>query len=377
MRYIDSGTRNAADALGGWLEANVLRDRTLRQLRWQSGFFSANSLGYFATAMKRLRPFDGVLRVLIGSNDGSTSLADVCALLAAAGPSRKNQQIGVVKFSNAYFHPKTVHVVRADKSSAAYVGSANLTGSGLSGLHIEAGMLFDTQEGDDPAILAQIGNAIDDWFAGHRKGLNLVATALDLDHLAKVGVLPLHPAPPPAAPPAKPGTPAAPQLKPLVKLPKKTNPPVAPSATGKAPAAPAAAWSKTLTRSDAQRKLSGNQRGSITLVRGGFPIDASSYFRDDFFKAANWKAEKTVTGEKRETALVRFEVDFLGEDLGELRIPVTHAPNREAGQANYTSLLHLGPLASRFQQQNLTGKWLGLRRRPGGGYTLSIRDTAP
>jgi hypothetical protein len=314
MRYIDSGSRNPAQTLGRWLENNLVCDPTIRQVRWQSGFFSDDSLGYFAASMKRLRAFDGVLRVLIGSNDGTISCADVEALLAAAGPPRKNQRIGIVKFANAYFHPKTVHIVRRDGSAAAYVGSANLTGSGVSGLNIEAGILLDTRDGDDAAILAQIRAAIDRWFTGPHRGLSLVARRPDLNKLVKAGILPLHPVPPPPKLKAKSGTAGAAQLQPLLQLPKKPRALALTPASG-TPAILAnltAQWAKKLTRSDAQRKLSGNQRGSITLVEAGHPINPQTYFRHEFFKSANWKAKKTNTGQTLETALIPFKVDFLG-----------------------------------------------------------------
>jgi hypothetical protein len=70
-------------------------------------------------------------------------------------------------------------------------------------------------------------------------------------------------------------------------------------------------------------------------------------------------------------------VHFLGEDLGVLQIEITYASNRESAQANYTSLLHLGPLAAQFASRDLTGKWLELSRSADGRYTLSITTQAP
>ena len=312
-----------------------------------------------------------MLRVLIGSNDGTTSRADIEALLAAAGPPRKNQHIGIVKFANAYFHPKTVHIVRSDGSAAAYVGSANLTGSGVSGLNVEAGILLDARDGDDAAILVQIAAAIDRWFTGTHQGLSLVARSLDLNKLVKAGILPLHPVAPPPRPKAKPGSAGAAHLKPLLQLPKRPKvPAVTPiSAVPPVSANPPAQWMKRLSASDAQRKVSGNQRGSITLVQAHFRINAQTYFRHDFFKTANWK-QTISTGQ--ETALIPFKVDFLGTNLGVLNLQVSHDPNRQAGQANYTSLLHLGPLARHFAAQNMTGKGLQLDRHANGQFSLSI-----
>jgi len=142
-------------------------------------------------------------------------------------------------------------------------------------------------------------------------------------------------------------------------------------------ATPPARWTKLLSRSDAQRKGTGNQRGSITLVQAGQAINVQTYFRYDFFGSATWVRETTRTGEPREAAVIAFKVDFLGQDLGVIPITVTHAPNREAGQANYTSLLHLGPLAPYIAARDVTGKWLALDRRADGTYDLSVLDRRP
>jgi hypothetical protein len=392
MRYIDTGARDPEHALGSWLEKNALNDATVRELRWQTAFFDSACLGYFVSLMARLSTFLGVLRVLVGSNDGMTQRDDVEALLAAAGPPRKNRQIGIVSFSNGYFHPKTVHLVRGDRSAAAYVGSANLTQNGVAGVNIEAGLLLDEREGDDASVLDEIAGAIDWWFAARRRGLSLVSNSDDVEKLVSAGVLNV-PRPPRPRPSLRVLITGA-RLNSLVEAPPlttatvSTSPPPSPAAASpqatlrtatppkSSPLEPARWWKK-LSQSDAQRKLAGNQRGSITLVRAGHYINAQTYFREKLFAPADWTRETTRTGERRESAIIPFEVHFLGEDLGVLQIEMTYASNRESAQANYTSLLHLGPLAGQFASRDLTGKWLELSRSADGRYTLSITTQAP
>jgi hypothetical protein len=281
MRYLDSGTRDPTHALGFWLEENVFRDASVQELRWQTGFFDAGSLGYFIPTMARLRPSDGTLSVLVGSNDGMTRREDVEALIDAAGPPRRNQQIGVVKFRTGYFHPKTIHIVRQDGSSAAYVGSANLTRNGVTSLHVEAGLLLDTRERDDASVLQEISQAIDAWFAPPRDGLNVVSNPHQLQKLVENGILGVPiPATPPLQGAAKITNIFARKLTPLVSVP--TPPPIPvrtptpaptattpPATTGELPPSISVledSWWKKLTRSDAQRKSQGNQRGSIAAV---------------------------------------------------------------------------------------------------------------
>jgi NgoFVII restriction endonuclease N-terminal PLD domain len=393
VQYIDTASRDPRGTLGAWLDAHVVRDSSVNALRWQTGFFGAGSLGYFAALMTRLRASDRVLHVLVGSNDGATTRSDLETLLVLAGPPRKNQRIGIVSFENAYFHSKTIHLAREDDSSAAYVGSANLTGSGVTSLHVEAGIVLDTRKGDDPNVLAEIAAAVDWWFQGPRQGLNQITAPTDLDGLVSTGVLNV-PRPVLAARPSLKGQRTASsggRLAPLVKAPplpagvKVTQPativalppaasPVVPTVGAPSKKTVAAQWGKTLTRSDAQRKAVGNQRGSITLTRAGHQINAQTYFRRQFFSSGNWVAGITRTGEPREIAVIPFEVTFLGSNLGTLPIEVSFAPNREATQANYTSLLHLGTgsLAQHFIRRDVEGRWLELKRRTDGTYSLSI-----
>jgi hypothetical protein len=392
MRYIDTGAREADQALGAWLDQNVLRDPSVSQLRWQTGFFGSAPLAYFAPLLGRLRESDGIVRVLVGSNDGTTSRADVATLLGLAGPERGNQTIGVVNFRNAYFHPKTIHLSRHDGSMAAYVGSANITGSGVTSLHIEAGLLLDTRDGDDPLVVERIGAVIDAWFERESAGLHVVKSEEDLDRLVLMKVLDV---PRPPRPPRREGLPsgdteAAPMLTPLLLIPaipvtlpgqpgaeaggldpESAEPGEFASATSDGSFA-TVVWTKSLTPSDAQRKRSGNQRGSITLVQAGDTINAQTFFRYDFFASANWQTERTRTGQLREVATVGFRVNLPGKDLGIMNLMVTYAKNRESSQANYTSLLHIGPLATEFAANNLTGRTLRLERMTNGGYSLTI-----
>lgn len=364
MRYIDTGARDPQHALGHWLKQNVFDAPRVKAVRWQTGFFSADALGYFRPALEFARAKDRVTHLLVGSNDGMTLRSDAEALLSATGDSRRNLRVGIVSFGNASFHPKTVHIVREDGSAAAYVGSANLTRSGVS-VHVEAGILLDSRDGDDPSILTEIAGSVDWWFSGPRPGLNPISEASDLDSLVDDGLLQLA-RPLGVGQEGEAGPDIASKLTALVKIPRagltlQPSPPV-----------PAATWSKKLTRSDAQRKSAGNQRGSIALVQAGHPINAQSYFRHVLFKDARWAAEKTRTGEFRQAANIPFDVSMLGQRLGAINLVISYAPNRESSQANYTSLLHLGALTDYFRQYDLSGQWLRISRTVGGEYLLSI-----
>ena len=191
MRYLDSGKRQSSQALGTWLAQALQPDVT--EIRWQSGFFAANGLGFFQESLRRLAKEDRIVRAVIGSNDQCTTREDMDTLVTMLGLPRSRADLGIVSYSGAYFHPKTVHVRRSDGTQAAYVGSANLTESGVSSLHIEAGVTIDDREGDSTQILNEICSAVDQWFQPGSVGLYRVSAPEDVDGLVTKGIIGIAP----------------------------------------------------------------------------------------------------------------------------------------------------------------------------------------
>lgn len=187
MKYIDSGTRDSDQALGSWLETELTPE--VNGLRWQSGFFSLDGLSPFVATLERLAGEDQLVRALIGSNNGDSLKSHVAGLVGYLGLPRDNGQLGIISYEGAFYHPKIYHLCRTDGSQAAYVGSANLTSSGIESLHVEAGLLIDSREGDSVDVLNQIASSIDAWFDGTRPGVNIVENEGDLDGLEEDGIL--------------------------------------------------------------------------------------------------------------------------------------------------------------------------------------------
>ena len=186
MRYLDASDRTDDNALGKWLVKEVSNNAAT--IRWQSGYFTSEPLGLIEDPLNALAARGGLVRAVVGSNDGATtaqSLRDLCSVLDLP---QDNAAAGVVKLQNALFHPKTFHISRSDGSQAAYVGSANLTGSGAA-LHIEAGLTIDTREGDNEAVATQIADAVDSWFGSHRDGFYPVSEAADVQGLIDRGIV--------------------------------------------------------------------------------------------------------------------------------------------------------------------------------------------
>lgn len=128
-------------------------------------------------------------------------------------------------------------------------------------------------------------------------------------------------------------------------------------------------WQKTnLPATDVQSQR-GNPTGGLRLVQakwrvsGNF-IDQTTYFRNDLFGHLIWSAWKTRPySEKAET---HFDVYIFGKSYGVHELMISHKPSGEAGQHNYTTILHWGELAETIRQLNLVGKTFNLYAPPDG-----------
>ena len=408
MRYVDTGSRDPKHALGSWLGEVLLGPTPIAALRLQTGFFGSDSLGYFEDALQRLAQDDGHTRILVGSNDGLTSRAAIANLLEIVGQPRVGLGVGVVSFQSGFFHPKVFHFQRADGSSTAYVGSANLTGSGTTSLHVEAGMILDTRQGDPQNVLESIADAVDAWFTEARDGLYEVTAHGDLDLLVEARVLGVSPPPRPSRriSPTKGNGQKALQgysLKPLVAMPpihtpliekpKGTSEPS--TGVGTQTATPATSspslsttlppssapthspvaerWSKAISRSEAQRRA-GHQSALIALTQGHrrHQIDQTKYFRYELCGAEAWSVEHTTSKHPLDVARVPMRVTVDGTDHGVLMFRISHARHRESGTNSPTTEIHLEPLLPLFAQADMTDKKVEVERFEDGTYALTI-----
>jgi hypothetical protein len=158
-----------------------------------------------------------------------------------------------------------------------------------------------------------------------------------------------------------------PTLKKSVKKTSVTKPKtgyaIAPIGVSRVPNLGKLLWQKTkLPASDVQRQK-GNVTGGLRLVQAKWKvsdnfIDQTKYFRNNVFGHLVWSAWKTKPySEKAETG---FDVYLLGESYGVHQLMISHKPSGEAGQHNYTTILHWGDLAETIRQLNLVGKTFNL-----------------
>ena len=398
VRYVDTGSRDPKHALGTWLGEALLAGPPVAAIRVQTGFFGSGALGYFEGALELLASTDGHTRFLVGSNDGQTLPGAIEDLLAVVGAPRSNLRLGVVSFQTGFFHPKVFHVERDDGSATAYVGSANLTPSGVRSQHVEAGIILDSKEGDPHETLASIASAVDDWFMEMRPGYYPVVTSADVSALVTAGVLGI-PSPPRTERTLKSITDGEQKaqlghsLTPLVAMPTIQRPLARKPPGGKADALDGTAsphvastpptpltgakrvarWSKSLPPSDAQRR-EGHQSKLIALTQGDYRrrIDHTTYFRNDLFGGETWNDETTTSKAPLEVAYVPIRTTIDGTDHGVLTFRFTHAIHRESGSNSPTTEVHLEPIASVFAKSDMTGKRVEIERYDNGSYSLTI-----
>ncbi len=128
-------------------------------------------------------------------------------------------------------------------------------------------------------------------------------------------------------------------------------------------------WQKiSLPPSDVQRQT-GNVTGGLRLTQARWsvndnPIDQTTYFRNDVFGNLTWREWRTLPYSERTEA--DFDFYVLGESYGIHQLMISHKPSGEAGQHNYTTILHWGELGDIIRELNLVGRTFSLYAPPSG-----------
>lgn len=140
----------------------------------------------------------------------------------------------------------------------------------------------------------------------------------------------------------------------VVASPQGTAPPKLPSKP---------VWTKTLSKTDAQRQT-GHPTGDLRLMKAGHKIDQTTFFRYAVFGNLPWSTQP----DGHEEALGTFDVTILGTHHGVHTLTLSHRPEGHADQQNYTTGLRWGSLAGLLRNQiDVTKKELRLYSLPAGG----------
>jgi hypothetical protein len=384
IHYFDTGQNGAPDSLGLWLDRELAAG--VLSFRGQFGFFDGSVFGAYLPALAAMVNGGGTFRLVIGANPGdpptTVDLATILPLLVA--PERT--ALTLVALSGALFHPKTMHLVRADGSKVVVVGSANFTRKGL-GHSIEAGLILESASATQTAI-EQIGAAIDRWATVTEQGVHQVRTAEDIEALREQRLV--------VTPAAKralrsrqrtSSSPTGRGTRPVGWRPgeapevpeeeaEEIEEAVEPVRQAPEPEVVLVWQSKPLTRRDLTIPTARgtNQTGSVNLDKGQLAeeVDHRHYFRDEVFQHLDWNRRSATVDE----AFGRFGFGIDGVDLGEFDLAIRHTTStttRAYLQRNAMTRLSWGPVRGYVARPELIGRTLSLYRQVGDPTRFAIK----
>lgn len=193
MKYIDSSVLEADQTVAYWMEEVVASG--VKEFRCQAGYFTLEGTSPVLSSISQCASAGAQVSMLLGSNDGSTLASHISFLAGKLNVPLANVSLGIVRYEDALFHPKVYVFHRSDGSITAYVGSANMTGTGVSGKNVEAGLILDSLQGDDEATIEHISSRIDDWFAHPPESLSIIDGPDAIEALLNDGDLAIRPTP--------------------------------------------------------------------------------------------------------------------------------------------------------------------------------------
>lgn len=379
-QYIDSGSGDPAQAIGTWLDEQVVNG--IRGFRGQFGYFAFGALENYVGVLRETAEAGNPVHLVLGSNEGSLLASDLQNTWSVV-EGTTNASLTVVSYRNAFFHPKTIHITRTDTSTTALVGSGNLTEKGL-GVHVEAALILDTDKGDNMTTIQEIADAAERWHTLTQPSIFPIRSQQDIDDLLTANIIAVLPPPRPVRPTV--GTTSGQRTQPLASRPVLWRPkrrPAVPAATPpilQPTIAPTSAlrWCKQLRASDAQQVISGtNPTGKLRLSQAGNPIDHRTFFRNGIFSHLSW-AMQIRKGNAVEMAVGQFDVTVRGSNLGTLSLVIDHAPHREAQQNNVPTILAWGSTLGRtLSSTSHIGDWSIIERDGFGNLSMTIQSARP
>ena len=384
LRFQDSATGDTDVCAGEWFDEHLVEG--IRAFRGQFGFFRFGALAKYVPALTGVAASGGPVRLVLGSNaTDPLTLEDVESVLSITRADAESS-LTVVAFRNALFHPKVAHIVRADGSAVAMVGSANLTVAAL-GANVEAWVELGSDTGASQSALTRIERGTDWWRSASAAGIFQVRSLADARQLHADGLLirrgaqRRRDARGRASANGSRGV-RRPRWRPPRGIagepPERESEPFEPTPAGARRGGAVLRWCKRLSASDALQTSGGtNPTGKLRLGRAGHDIDQNTWFRDVLFGGQTWIA--VARGAKRyEEAHVPFNVQMARARPKTRTLLVDHAPHRAAGQHNVVTVLSWGTETSQWlREHSQTGNWVSIELDDRGEYWMRIRDRAP
>lgn len=383
LRYRDSASGAATDCPGEWFDSHVVHG--IRAFRVQAGFFRYAALAKYEGVLRRLASEGRTLSFVLGSNlTDPLTIEDVRSVLAAIG-GRASSRLTIVALSNALFHPKIFHVVQADRSMAAMVGSANLTVAAL-GTNVEAWVEVESGDAATDRALQSVAKATDWWHDTSMPGVFRVKGVEDAKTLLAKGILIDRETQRRRDSAFRRSTR---QTGRSARQPRWIGPPrpdetieqeseLTQVSSGSRQGTTVLRWCKKLSASDALQTSKGTHpTGKLRLAKAGHDIDQNTWFRQELFGNQTWIAIARG-GKEYEEAHVPFNIRVPRLRLRKQSLLVDHALHRAAGQRNVVTVLSWGSrLGKWLREHGQTGSWITIELDDRGEYWLRVRPAAP
>lgn len=374
---------------GRWFDENLVQG--VQSFRGQFGFFRFGALRKYGDVLHGLCASGGTVNLVIGSNiTDLLTVQDAQELVRLLAEGRE-AHLTVVALHNALFHPKVAHIVRADGTARAIVGSPNMTVPALA-LHVEAWVELKSGRTSANQALNDIAAAIDRWHTAPEDGVYQLHTEADIERLCSQGIIIDAAARRTSwarsaagrASAAGRGSrrarwrPPVPAREPVLEGEAET--PTMPEATVETATRTGRIvlrWSKRLSRSDVNKNAR-HIRNLMSLTKAGLIRDLG-FFRNTFFSGEAWGAA-TISGHPSEIADVEFNVKLPGKRTRRFTLQVVHAPHRESGQHNYHTSIRWGRLGKVLRAARGSGYaefWAVLEKHDTGEYSLTIAADEP
>lgn len=384
LRFRDSATGTADVCAGEWFDEHLVEG--IRAFRGQFGFFRFGALVKYAPTLADVAASGGPVRLVLGSNSTDPlTLEDVESVLSVTSAGAESS-LTVVAFRNALFHPKVAHVVRADGSAVAMVGSANLTVAAL-GANVEAWIELGSGTAPCRSALTQIERGTDWWREASAAGVFQVRSLADARRLHADGLLIRRGAQ--RRRDAR-GRASANGDRGIRRLrwrpphgvggepPERESEPFEPTPARTQRGGVVLRWCKQLSASDALQTSGGtNPTGKLRLGRAGHDIDQNTWFREVMFGSQTWVAV-TRRAKRYEEAHIPFNVQMARTKPKKVTLLVDHAAHRAAGQHNVVTVLSWGTeMAQWLREHSQTGNWVSIELDDRGEYWMRVREQAP
>lgn len=122
-------------------------------------------------------------------------------------------------------------------------------------------------------------------------------------------------------------------------------------------------WSKTLTKTDVQRKASEKTMGVMPFLRftkSKLKVNHLTWFRRYMFGKLNWKTDKTLD---LQFAEIEMSVMIKGKFMGTRKMWLTHDPKRAVYNSQPTTRLHYDSITrDELSEEDLAGLTISVQR---------------